>query len=61
LSYLLIMLQSEWHNPNCPEKMSLEAFYNLGKKIPDFDKYLNLAKLEKMYRSITKISLSDYN
>ena len=55
------MLQSEFHNPNCPEKMSFEAFCKLGKNIPGYKKFLNQQKLDGFYRSITKISLSDFN
>lgn len=60
LSYLMIMLQSELHNPMVPQKMSLSQFEKLGKDIPDFNKFIKAKDLRRIYQSISQFSMADY-
>ena len=54
LSFLVMMLQSEWHNPQVIEKMSYEQFMKLGMNIEDYEKYLSESLMKGIYNTLTK-------
>lgn len=60
LSFLLMMLQSEWHNSKVPEKMSIEQFFKLARSLADNQKYLSDSLLKELYASVTARPLASY-
>lgn len=62
LSFLVMMLQSEWHNFQVEVKMSYEQFTKLGASIEEQDKYLTEPLMKEIYETVTKKTLgsADY-
>jgi hypothetical protein len=60
LSFLLMMLQSEWHNPNVVDKMSFEQFIKLAKSVNEVPKYFNDVSLKALYISVSSKPLASY-
>lgn len=56
LTYLLIMLQTDLHNPQVKEKMSLKDFIKTARGIND-GKDLSLEYLKRLYQSISDTPL----
>lgn len=57
LSFLVMMLQSEWHNPQVIEKMTYEQFMKLGMNIEEYEKYLTESLMKGIYETLTKKTL----
>lgn len=54
LVYLMIMLQSELHNPLVQEKMTLKQFLSLASKIPDFAQFYNESIAKEIFNSVSE-------